>query len=103
MAIDLAHTIRACIHGYKRGHKSEARSQRIDREREKERERERERERGREGEGERERGREGEGGSKRERVLIEHEMGNYEPNLYEWTFWCIHNRNFAQFLLTWRC
>ena len=73
------------------------------RERERERKREREREREREGEGERERGREGEGGSKRERVLIEHEMGNYEPNLYEWTFWCIHNRNFAQFLLTWRC
>ena len=72
-----------------------------ERKREREREKERERERGREGE--RERRREGEGGSKRERVLIVHEMGNYEPNLYEWTFRCIHNRNFAQFLLTWRC
>ena len=28
-------------------------------------------------------------------VLIVHEKGNYEPILYEWTFYCIHNRNFA--------
>ena len=70
-----------------------------EREKERERGREGERERGREGEKERGRGRE----RARERVLIVHEMGNYEPNLYEWTFRCIHNRNFAQFLLTWRC